>query len=388
MAELLGVTEALFDTDFAIMNALQDSNDGPTSGSFVGSARGGVAGICGTKYAEVSARAERWSSRPEFDNSWEDVDELPFSAIADGGPLRLYGFDSPLDDGLDLDGFDVGRVLVMARGRHRYAYGDHDNDSLLPEEWLFRFFPGTGPARPLDGPPRRLAGVAPFGDSPKAGWAAALHAWSQTGWHSYLASSHSYYAIYLGLSVSQRALTPNGLAEISFPYIYRGPGERPAIPADPLTARIDPPVRGEDSLAVSSGRPMTTLGEAIDALRELQLLLASTRDGQEVLIPNPDPGLVWERIELSDTQIQGARLQIGYADYRLIAEDISIAMAWVPDSGLHTTVREMALRWSTTPADIRGGLKLLATNELKMEWATADEGTDDDAPLVLSMRRN
>jgi hypothetical protein len=132
---------------------------------------------------------------------------------------------------------------------------------------------------------------------------------------------------------------------------------------------------------------MTTLGEAIDALRELQLLLTSNRDGQEVLTPNPDPGLVWEHIELSDTQIQGTRLQIGYADFRQIAEDISIAMAWVPDSGLHTTVGKMALHWSTTPADIRGGLKLLATNELKMEWATGDEGTDDTL-LVLSLRRN
>jgi hypothetical protein len=372
MAELLGATEALFETDFAIMNAHQDPNDGPTPGGFVGSAPGGVAGMCGTKYAEVSARAERWSSRPEFDNSWEDVDELPFSAIADCGPLRLYGFDSPPDDGLDLDGFGAGRVLVMARGRHRYGYSDHDNDAVPPEEWLLRFFPEAGPARPLEGPPRRLAGVAPFGGPPKTGWAAALHAWSQTGWHSHFASSHSYYAIYLGLSASQRALTVNALAEVSFPYIYR----------------VDPPARGEDSLAVSSGRPTATLGEAIDALRELQLLLPSTRDGQEVLIPNPDPGLVWERIELSDDQIKGARQQIGYTDFRQIAEDISIAMAWVPNSGLHSTVRAMALRWSTTPADIRGGLELLATSGLKTEWATGDRSTDDDTPLVLSMRRN
>jgi hypothetical protein len=389
MAELLGATEAQFDTDFAIINAIQQNSLGGASGNFAGTTTGGVSAMCGTKYANISARAERWSERPEFDNSWEDVDELPFVAAQGGGILRLYGFDSPSEDGLDLEGFGTGRVIVMARGRHRYGYSDYDTESLPPEEWLFRFFPEPGPPQPLSGPPRRLAGVAPFGAPPQTGWASALHAWQQTGWHSYLGSSLSYYAVHLGLLVAKRALTPTALAELSFPYIYRKPGERPVMPTDPLTGLIDPPVRKEDRLATSSGRPTTTLGETIEALRELQLLLISVRGGEEVLIPNPDPGFVWERIELSDLEIQGARRQIGYADFRQIAEDISIALDWVPQTGLQSTVRQMALRWSTTPAEIRGALALLKiTDNLDVRWSYSEqEHADDDAPLFMRNHR-
>ncbi|MES1170058.1 MAG: hypothetical protein ABUL47_05150, partial [Leifsonia sp.] len=113
-----------------------------------------------------------------MDDSWEDRDELPFVAAADGGLLRVWGFDSATEDhGLDLEGFGNGRVRVLARGRHRYYYGDVFDD-LPAEEWLLQFFPTEGLPDPLAGPPRCLPRFAPFGPRDiQPGWFAALHSW-------------------------------------------------------------------------------------------------------------------------------------------------------------------------------------------------------------------
>ena len=311
MITRLGFAQAHFDTDFSIVTAHQVPID-PESGSFAGSTVGGVTGLAGTKYANVSARAERWTGRPEFDNSWDDIDELPFVEDEDGGPLRLAGFDPSQADGLDLRGFGSGRVRVMARGRHRYNYssGTDRVDSLPPEEWLFQFFPTDGPPRPLDGGPRRLAGIAPFGGPPRSGWSSAVHAWEQTGWGSYLYASPGYRALNRALRVTEHAVTPSALAERAYRYVGRRPGERPEMPADPLAFSVDPPLDMNDPLASSTGLPTTTLGEAIEALRQLQLLLTSVRGGNDILVPNPDPGFVWDSISLTESETEHARRQL------------------------------------------------------------------------------
>ena len=105
-----------------------------------------------------------------------------------------------------------------------------------------------------------------------------------------------------------------------------------------------------------------------------------------LLVPNPAPGFVWETKEMTEKEIKGARLQIGYADFRSIAEDIVIALDWAGEQGLTTTVEEMGTRWSTSSAAIRGGLALSAltsgvstTPELDNE-----KGDDDQRPIVVT----
>ena len=202
---------------------------------------GAVQGMCGTKYAQVLLRVERWSARPVLDDLWEDVDELPFEAVPDGGVLRLHGFD-PLEGegGLVLDGFRMGRVRVrvLARGRHRYHYGDHVDETRPPEEWLMQFFPHPGPADPLAGAPRRLAGMSPFGEGPTTGWGAAVQAWRQTGWDSYLNSSSGYRAIRSGLYTARRPVTRTALAELSAARNFGLSGTLPVVPADSATAAV------------------------------------------------------------------------------------------------------------------------------------------------------
>jgi len=385
MGELLASTETLFDTDFAILNASQGLIGNAAAGSFAGSTTGGLSAHCGTKYARVHVRAERWSGPPAVDETWEDSDELPFVAVPDAGLLRMSGFDAATEDhGLDLEGFGSGRVRVLARGRHRYYYGDVFDD-LPPEEWLLQFFPVEGPPNPLAGPPRRLVGFVPFSRfGRQSGWAAALHAWRQTGWHSHLVPSPGYYAVQLGLSVSGEATSARDLARESSRFVRKSSADTLPLPVDPL----DIPIAGhpDDTLTALHGEPVRTLGDTINALRGLQLLLEVRRGAEMLLVPNPAPGFVWETKEMTEKEIKGARLQIGYADFRSIAEDIVIALDWAGEQGLTTTVEEMGTRWSTSSAAIRGGLALSAltsgvstTPELDNE-----KGDDDQRPIVVT----
>ena len=78
---------------------------------------------------------------------------------------------------------------------------------------------------------------------------------------------------------------------------------------------------------------------------------------------------------------------IGYADFRGLAEDITIALGWVPETGLRTTIAEMALRWSTTPFEVRGALRLVGlTRELTTDWSDGDEESDDAPVHVMFLR--
>jgi len=385
MGELLGSTETSFDTDFAILNAGQGRIGVASAGSFAGSGVGGLSARCGTKYARVHVRAERWSGQPDLDNSWEDIDELPFEAMPDGGPLQMSGFDPPTDDhGLDLEGFGTGRVRVLARGRHRYYYGDVEDD-LAPEDWLIQLFPVEGLPNPLAGPPRRLVGFAPFSKwERQSGWAAALHAWAQGGWHTHLFSSPGYYAVHLGMSVAGSAVNDRDLARESSRFKLSGAPNPIPAPEDPLDVPLAE--RADDPLVALFGAPIATLRDAIAAMRQLQLLLEVRRGSDILLVPNPAPGPIWETKSMTDKEVRGIQLQIGYSDFRLIAEDIVTAVSWAGSQGLRTTVQEMGIRWSTTSAAIRGGLALAA---LTSGVSTAPEldsrdGDDDQLPIIIT----
>ncbi len=384
MADLLGATDTEFETDFAILNASQGGISA-AAGTFAGSTIGGLSAHCGTKHARVHVRAERWSGRPEFDNSWEDFDELPFEAVVGGGPLQISGFDPPTDDhGLDLEEFGGGRVLILAKGRHRYSYGDLE-DELPPEEWLLQFFPQDGLPNPLAGPPRRLVGFAPFSKREKqSGWAAAIHAWEQTGWHSYLSRSPGYYAIHLGMSVASRPVNASDLARESSQFTRNGSPNPLPFPDEPLDIPL--PERIDDPLAGLNGAPVPTLREAINAMRNLQLLLEVHRGGETLLVPNPAPGPVWDTNSMTEQEIRGLLLQIGYADYRSIAEDIVIALSWAGAQGLKTTIQEMGTRWSTTSAAIRGGLALsaLTSGVSTTPELDSEERDNDQLPIVIT----
>jgi hypothetical protein len=382
MAEILNEISTAFVTDFAIVGGNQELAMGGEPGGFAGSLPGSVAGLCGTKYASVSARAELWNARPPFDNSWEDIDELAFSPIVGAGTFRLSGFDAPdddTDDGLDLDGLGAGRVLVMARGRQRYDYAfDGDTQALGPEEWLFQFFPESGGVRPLAGAPRRLAGSAPYGTGTATGMASALSVWERTGWDHVLRSSPGHAAV---RGVLYAVGHPVSAKEIAENWVLR---TKPTNSVDPLDAPVGVPARGNDPLADLTGLHTETIGQAIDALRKLELLIPIQRDDEVVLVPNPVPGLVWDRVELSASNVIATRQQIGYASFGSVAQDIRNALGWADASGLRTTVREMALRWSTSTADVRGGLALLESlGELSPSPSIQTEGTDDAELLLI-----
>lgn len=204
MATLIGVAEDELSTDFAIRGASQE-NGGAEARGFVGSVPGSVSVLCGTRYAKVRVRAERWDGRPPHQRGWEDVDEWPFEEVPGAGPLRLNGFDLG-QAALDIEGLGRSRVLVYARGRQRYGYSWH------VEEWLFQLFPDPDHLDALASDPRRLSGGAPFIPSEQTGWNAAIHAWEQTGWYHFLYSYPGFYEIDLALRVLGKPATAAEIA--------------------------------------------------------------------------------------------------------------------------------------------------------------------------------
>jgi hypothetical protein len=60
---VIAAVEGETDTDFAILDASQEEGDVPDAGGFIGTMPGGIAALCGTKYAAIRLRAERWDSR-------------------------------------------------------------------------------------------------------------------------------------------------------------------------------------------------------------------------------------------------------------------------------------------------------------------------------------
>src|SRR3954470_9934975 len=134
------------ETDFALLSATQTrESEPPESMTFAVSAPGAIAMTCGTKYANLHVRLERWDEHPPAPtDDWEDTDEVPWISLPGRGTVAAAGFDPPTDDlGLVIDDLPRARVQVLANGRHRYDYGGGVPDDLPPEQWLLRWWPGV-----------------------------------------------------------------------------------------------------------------------------------------------------------------------------------------------------------------------------------------------------
>lgn len=160
MAELLGAIEQELTTDFAMLSVPQADN--PASGlipHFAVSEPAAITLQCGSKYAEVSIRVERWSARPAPLDGFEDWDELPFEALSHAGPMRAIGFDDggPGDDTLDVNGLGRARASILARGRH--AFDEHEQTQ---EQWLVRLWPDRDDLDAMAGGPRQVMSRAGY----------------------------------------------------------------------------------------------------------------------------------------------------------------------------------------------------------------------------------
>jgi len=361
MPSLIDAVSTRFATDFHIIQAVQEGVGINPGASFAGSTPGVVSLEAGFKEAHVSMRAERWDGRPADTAGWEDLDDIPFEEVPTAGKLILQGFDDG-NVGLDLSGFGSGRVQVLARGRHRFEPGSPiDLQAVEPEVWLLQFYPVEGAPDPMAGGPRRIAGGGGFSrpSTSTSPWLAAVWGYRSSGWSSLLSQSP-------GFSIAQWTLrlvtTPLSRRELAQHMAQRMPpwefggldAESLALPA-PTGRRASP-----DPLASMTNREaIVTIGEAIDAMVDLGLLLTEVRDGEPVHIPNPAPLPAWVRLGLSGEQLVKVRSRDLESDHGGIATTISFAVAWCHETGLTATPREMALRWCTSVEGLIQGLRLL-----------------------------
>lgn len=355
----MDVVETTFDTDFAILSAYQSTGPDSDVGTFALTTHGALSASCGTKYARVHVRAERWDSRPPVAENWEDADELPFVEVPDGGPMEIAGFD-PSSARLDVTGIGNARVQVYATGRHRYYYGDDVlGDALPPEQWLLRFFPTDGDPDPLAGGPRRLAGEGALYRNAPDPWSAALRAVEVSGWYEVLWPSAVFQSVRSALWSAGGPTSEDELARLMVR--RRAPFERGG--ADALD-QVIPPSRDEpDQLAELTGRatPLTA-GEALDAMLDLGLLVSEERTGVQLLIPNPAPEPAWVRRAREGhdpDSIRRIRLNTLRHLHGLLATDLSRALRWAGVQGLRSTPRKLALRLATTVDEVRGALRYL-----------------------------
>lgn len=355
----MNVVETTFDTDFAILSACQSTGPDSDVGTFALTTPGALSASCGTKYARAHVRAERWDSRPPVAENWEDADELPFVEVPDAGPIELAGFD-PSSARLDVAGLGNARVQVYATGRHRYHYGDGIlGDALPPEQWLLRFFPTDGVPDPLAGGPRRLGGEGALYTSAPDPWRAALRAVEISGWYEVLWPSAVFQSVRSALWSAGGPASEDELARL----MLRGKAPFELGGAEAL-GQVIPPYRDEpDQLAEVTGRatPLTA-GDALDAMRDLGLLVTEERSGHRLLIPNPAPEPAWVRRaregEDADS-IRRIRLNTLRHLHGLLATDLTRALRWAEVDGLRSTPRKLALRLATTVDEVRGALRYL-----------------------------
>ncbi len=141
-----------------------------------------------------------------------------------------------------------------------------------------------------------------------------------------------------------------------------------------------------DPLAAATGRPtISTVGDAIDGMLDLGLILLEVRHGDQLLVPNPSPELAWERLGLTGYDLLMARSQALEEDHRATSGQIENAIRWSGGRGLSSTPRAMALRWSTTVEDVLGALRLLGGSGRTVAGRelTFDSQIDADEHLVL-----
>lgn len=361
MPTLIDGVSTRFATDFHMIQAVQQGVAINPGASFAGSSPGVVSLEAGYKEAHVSMRAERWDARPADVDGWEDIDDLPFVEVNSAGALMLRGFDEGTV-GLDLSGFGSGRVQVLARGRHRFDPGSPiDLQTVEPEEWLLRFYPIDGAPDPMAGGPRRIAGGGGFSrpSTSTSPWLAAVRGYRSSGWSSLLSQSPGFslaqWTLRLVTTPMNRLELAQHMAQRMPPWEFGGPdAESLALPA-PQGRRASP-----DPLASTTNREaIVTIGEAIDALVDLGLLLTEMRDGEPVHIPNPAPTPAWVRLGLSGQQLVTFRSRDLEGDHGGMAATISFAVAWCHERGLTATPRAMALRWCTSIENLVLGLRLL-----------------------------
>lgn len=371
-------------TDFAILRVSQPERDDVLGFSFATTVPGVISLAPGNKSSRVNVRVERWDSRPPTLDGWEDFDDMPFLEVPGAGPLVIAGFD-PSDASLEIDGLGQSRVQVYANGRHRYDYGSPvDVDTLPPEEWLLRLYPSDD-ADPLAGGPRRNARDGGLRSLPSTLWNAALHNLHSTGWSDLLIPS--------ALGIMEQALWSAGgpvpRAELAALMVGRmRPGKKGGADSESRWLGYAPVRREEpDVLASVTGRHFTvTVGDAIDAVLELGLLLTERRGDRELLVINPAPEPAWERVAMSAERLRSARLRAGM-DHDEIATDLIAAIAWCGQTGLTATPRSMALRWAANVSDVIGGLRILGGGG-RLE-SDHDIGFDSefDPDELLTLRR-
>jgi hypothetical protein len=377
VARLINSVESLFETDFAILQAAQDGGDISPGMSFATSAPGFVSLQGGTKYSTIHIVAERWDAPPPLVDGWDDYDELPFEEVVNGGPLILSGFDRGTV-GLDIRGLGWGLAQVFARGRHRYQYNsDIAPGQYTPEEWLVRLYPTGGPASALAGGPRRIAGEGGLCVPAGTPWEEAVRGLSTTGWSHVMLGSRAYSLATSSLQSAPGPLTPQELAEAMsrrMPPLQDGGIDAASMEVAPYPGHDDAP----DPLASHSGLDtIRTVGDAIDALRAIGLLLAERRGDRELLVVNPAPEPAWQRLGLTGDALVSVRQQALRGQANGVDDDIVAAIRWAGPEGLHGSVRRMAMRWASGTAQVTSAVRMLTGDGT----AVADRELGFDARL-------
>lgn len=142
------------------------------------------------------------------------------------------------------------------------------------------------------------------------------------------------------------------------------------------------------SLAALAGMDdMTTMADFIQALQNIGLLF-ELPGAHRVLVPNAVPRMVWDFADLSEGQRASCRLQIGYADYRHVADDIANLLEWAPNHHLTATPRQLGIRLAIDPRRIVGGLDLLTMTRRVAPHAYSDDVPRDELlDLPVDVRR-
>jgi hypothetical protein len=364
--------------------------------TFAASGPGAIALQCGTKHANVHLRLERWDEQPPAaEDDWEDRDLLPWRTVAGGGRLLGHGYEEDEDeDALDLGDLDIGRVEVLAAGRHRYGYSDFPDDGMPPEEWLLRLWPTAHPVDALSGPPRRIAGPMPFTYPGRDPFQAAIHSWSQAGWRDALNSIPAWYEIELALRRVGRPATAPELAEGFGPWGSDRDSDGAYTWDSPVrgrrTGRERPPSENLhndllEQLAAAADMPtIATFADLLNALRVHGLLADWNIASGARLVPNPAPRPIWEVLpQFAVGQVRHWKIQALAADYMSLEGDIRHLLRWAPDRRLSADLRRIALRLSLMPADVVGVLRLLEMRG-KLTVDPTPELTEPTAPILVT----
>ncbi len=390
MARLLAEAEHTFDTDFAIAGARQGDAESGDTMTYAASGIGAVALQCGTKYADVHLRLERWDERPPaVDDDWEDRDLLPWQSIEDGGPLVGHGFDPAYDGGLDLGDLDCGRIEVLAIGRHRYRYGDGVFDHLAPERWLLRLWPTDAPVDAFAGPPRRLAGPLPYFHPGRTPFQGAIHSWSQTGWSDDLHAMTASHEIVQAMLRVGRPASPSELAErfgprgtqrdTDGPFTWESSARDslPGRPASPGGKRLDQLARAAN-LA-----PINTFADMLTLLRAVGLILDWNTPEGVLLVPNPAPRPMWEAVPDVSAEVQHAWQRRALAsDYQSLEGDVHQLVRWAPGRTFTASLVRIAVRLGL-PVHHAAGALTLAEMQGKISLDPEPSPAEPGVPITV-----